>query len=297
MTEAPKPTPSIAVAFIVREKFGWALPALKRLYRYVAQPFQLFLVDCGYPPKIRAEIDDFLQTKANVQVLESFRYLYPNEALNLVIAQVKEDYLCMIQNDVLIEEHFMDELLGTFQKFSCDIVWPMTYEIHNGEREPHRDEYTDTCIRQQGDRLLVQQEKSPSEIETNPERRIQHFEMHCLMFRTEAAKKLAPFPAINSREHIDCAVAAYQLGMQIYANERACANYVLPPIHDYDADYFSFRWDPAVADRSHREVAQRYGISPFPSAMGFVLSHGKHALRSRRIKSPPETSEIDTFLP
>lgn len=287
----------VAIAFVVREKFAWALPALQRIYRYTKEPFQLYFVDCGYPPELRSEIQTFLADFDNVTWIERTTYLYPNEALNLVIKRARESYLCLIQNDVLIEENFMSELLDTFVQQGCDIVWPMTYELEGGKREPHRDEYTDTRIEEQGDTFKVQQPKSPDEIENTAVRRIDHFEMHCLMFTRKAAESLAPFPRINTREHIDCAVCAYKKGLIVFANERARANYVLPPIHDFDADYFAFRWDAQLADASHREVALRHRISPMPSAMGFVLQHGKNALPEKRIRGGAVTSELDIELP
>ena len=286
-------TPEIAIAFVVREKFGWALPSLQRLYRHIEQEFTLYFVDCGYPAEVRRQIDDFLRDKDNVGEIRATRFLLPNESLNLVIDQAKEKYLCLVQNDVLIEPRFMDELLSTFERRHCAIAWPMTYEVQDGKREPHRAEYTDTRI-VEGDKFLQVQQVQPAHtIVTDPERRIHHVELHCIMMATEAARALSPFPAINTREHIDLAVNAYRQGMSIFANERAHANYVLPPIFHYDADYFSFRWDVDVAIRSHNLVAERWNIRPFPIAMKFVRHHRRFAQPTMRQANPVTISAAD----
>ena len=289
-------TPEIAIAFVVREKFGWALPSLQRLYRYIDQEFTLYFVDCGYPAAVRRQIGDFFRDKNNVVEIRATRYLLPNESLNLVIDKATEKYICLVQIDVLIAPRFMDELLSTLQKRQCAIVWPMTYEIQDGKREPHRSEYTDTRIVEGKKFLQVQQVQPDDKIVTDPERQIHHVEMHCLMMTMEAARALSPFPAINTREHIDLAVNAYRQGMSVFANEKAHANYVLPPIFDYDADYFSFRWDLDVAIHSHNFVAERWNIQPFPIAMSFVRHHRRFAQQTMR-QSHPETISAEDLAP
>ena len=45
----PAPQPEVAVAFVIREKFAYALASLQRLYRFADAPFRLYFVDGGYP--------------------------------------------------------------------------------------------------------------------------------------------------------------------------------------------------------------------------------------------------------
>ena len=222
--------PSVGIAFIVREKFGWALAALRRIYQFVDTPFTLYFVDCGYPIAVRREIDAFLAGRANVVHIAAELFLYPNESLNLVIPRVQEDYLCIIQNDVLIEPGYMSAMLATFGEYACDMVWPMTFELQGSMRKPHRDEFTDTRIREVGGKLLVQVREPAPAVPPPPVRQIQHFELHTLMMTASAANLVWPFPSINTREHIDLAVHAFRRGMTVYANENACASLQIAPI-------------------------------------------------------------------
>ena len=82
-------TPEIAIAFVVREKFGWALPSLQRLYRYIDQEFTLYFVDCGYPAAVRRQIGDFFRDKNNVVEIRATRYLLPNESLKSIFASFR----------------------------------------------------------------------------------------------------------------------------------------------------------------------------------------------------------------
>lgn len=290
----------VAVAFVVREKFGWALASLERLYRHATEPFVLYLADCGYPPPIRAEIDRFLAGRDNVVRLDSPRFLLPNESLNLLLPAVTERYLFVVQNDVLVEPGFFDELLDTFGRQRCDIVQPHTDEIDGatGAVRPHRAEFTDTGIVPRGDLLFVQVPLAELPDPLPEVRRIRHFELHTLALATEAARRMAPYPAINSREHVDLAVHAYRLGLTACINERARASYVLPPIRDYDVPYFRFRWDEGLAYRSHEVVMRRWRIGNMPSAMSFVAEHGRFLDPARVRATPPDAarwSETDVY--
>ncbi len=287
--------PSVAVAFIVREKFGWALAALRRIYQFVETPFTLYFVDCGYPVVVRNEIDEFLLGRENVVYVPATRFLFPNESLNLIIPRVQEDYLCIIQNDVLIEPGYMSAMLTTFDEYDCDMVWPMTFELQGGTRKPHRAEFTDTRIRESGGKLLVQVRESPIAVSPPPVRQIQHFELHTLMMTASVASRVWPLPVINTREHIDLAAHAYRLGMTIYANENARAGYVLPPIREYDQAYFRFRWNLKVAMHSHICVARRWNIDPFPGSMRFVKLHGSYADTDKVLHDRPDPSELDIY--
>ncbi|CAG0988654.1 hypothetical protein BURK1_02148 [Burkholderiales bacterium] len=267
--------PQVAVAFVVREKFGWALASLVRIYRFADVAFRLYFVDCGYPKPVVAEIDRFLADKDNVVRLVSPAFLLPNESLNLLLPRVTERYVCIVQNDVLVGRGFLGEQLATFARHGCDIVQPHTDEIdgETGAMRPHRHEYTDTGIVRQGGRLLVQVPAGDLPPTLSEVRRIRHFELHTLMLTTRAARQMSPLPAINSREHVDLAVHAHARDFVAYVNERARAAYVLPPIRDDDAEYFRFRWDERLALRSHELVMQRWRIANMPTAMSFVVQH------------------------
>jgi GT2 family glycosyltransferase len=293
-------TPRIGIAFTIREKFGWALAGLRRLYAYAGEPFTLYLVDSVYPAEIRAELLAFLQDKPNVEVIEPGRYLYPNEALNEVIARLKEPYLCLLQNDVLVEPHFLSHMLETCEALPCDLVSPLIYEYFNGERHLHREGSAIGTMVQTGGafQFKIQGQtniapaagKKPEIIKTT------RFEMHCLLMTAAAARRAAPLPRINTRDHIDLALRVWRAGCSSYLDERAEVGFVdVPPIHDYDSDFFRFRWDVPLAEQSHVYLKKAWNIANFPSVMGFV-HHQNEALHPELLRrAETVTSEIDLF--
>jgi hypothetical protein len=286
--------PRLGIAFTVREKFGWALAALQRVYRFGEVPFTLYFVDCGYPEAIRTEINRFLADKDNVVRLRTPGFVWPSVALNLIVPRLQEEYLCVIQNDVLIQSGYFGELLATFEEHRCDMVQPETFELQDGAYRPHRHEYTDCGIFKVDGRWYVHVSIEGRSKPLPPIRRIQHFEMHTLMFSKRAVQRIHPFPAINTREHIDLAMRAYHDGLTAFINERAKASYVLPPLQASDAAYFNYRWDVTAARAAHQQVAERWHIANMPNAMQFIAGHRKFLL-PERLKHGPAVCEVDTF--
>ncbi len=279
--------PDIAVAFIIREKFGWTLESLRRLYANCPEPFTIYIVDCGYPPEIRAGMEAFLESRAHVEWIDADRFLYPNEALNLVTARATEPFLCKIENDVFVEPGFLGFLSETSRALDCEIVAPLTLEAEPGKAPvPHRDEDGGTrgrFEREPDGRVAVFERRSPDTEAGHT--RVHRFELHAMLLKTEALRAMSPLPALNSREHLDLAMRAWTAGFRAYFDPRAVATYVYPPIHGFDREYFRFRWDPAMALRSHAYVKATWNIRRMPRAMEFVRCHQEY-LREENILTP-----------
>jgi hypothetical protein len=133
-------------------------------------------------------------------------------------------------------------------------------------------------------------DKKPGAIKTT------RFEMHCLLMTAAAARRFSPSPRVNTREHIDLALRVWHLGCSSYLDERAEVGFVdVPPINDYDCDFFRFRWDVPLAEQSHVYLKKAWNIANFPSVMGFV-HHQNEALHPDLVhRAETVTSEIDRF--
>jgi hypothetical protein len=259
----------VGIAFTIREKFSWALESLKRLYRHTDTPFTLYVVDSIYPAPVRDDLTRFLADKENVVWIPSDRFLYPNQALNEAVARLKEPYVWLVQNDVLVEPGCGDRMLQAFEELRCDMVAPAVFEIQDGRLRDHHREIDDEIIVQVEDVVVVgYPNEAPREA---GRRRVHHFELHSLMMTAEAARRVCPLPVLNTREHYDLAIQAWKLGMSVYLEDRSRATYVLPPIREYDCDYFRFRWDREEARRSYRAIEARWpDVVNLPEVSGYI---------------------------
>ncbi|MBK8726181.1 MAG: glycosyltransferase family 2 protein [Holophagaceae bacterium] len=282
--------PDLAVVLVIREKFSLALECLRRICAETGPVFTLRIVDCGYPAPVRAAMEAFLAGRPRVVWIESPRPLLPGEALNLALASVREPLLCQIQNDVLIEPGFLARMVATQRETGCDIVAPLTLDLApGGEAKPHRDEGGGTLgifEREPDGRVAIfERRRLPEEAGRI---RVHRFETHALLLRTEALRALGPLPALNSREHLDLALRAWNAGCRVLFEPRAVATYVLAPIHRSEVAFFRFRWDLALARRSHAEVKAAWRIRRMPRAMAFVARH-RALLEEARVLPDPDS--------
>lgn len=268
MSVAPTET---AVAFVVREKFSWALASLRRLYAIAGAPFTLYLVDSVYPPEVRAELDAYLADKNNVVRIDVDRFLYPVEALNLVIERLAEPYLWLVQNDVLVSRNSLAYLLETAKALGCDVVAPVTLDMESGAPAIHRHTDRPVGIFEENGNVYLQRAWTPEVREGRT--RVLHLEMHSMLMTAETARAVHPLPPLNSREHVDLAMQLWRGGKSAFLDERVQALYMGSPpmpLRDFDCNYFRFRWDLARARQSHEYVQGKWRIADLPTAMRFV---------------------------
>jgi len=277
------PRPEVAVAFTIRHKFIWTLASLRRLYDLAQVPFRLYLVDGGYPGELRRPLDQFLADKGNVVRLTARRFLYPNEALNLVLNGIAEEYVFLLQNDVMIDGDALRSALQTAKRLACDVVSPEVLDNAAGTPAAHHESSAALAIRERADGLWVEADGSPEL--RDGYRRLHLFEMHCLLMKTQALRAIGPLPPCNVHEHIDVAIAWWRQGRKVYLDQgsRVLVMDTPPePLRDYEVPYFRFRWDRARAQQSQEYVRKRWRMANLFDVMPFVdEKHG--ALRPDKI--------------
>ena len=287
------PTTEIAVAFVVREKFSWALASLRRLYAIAGAPFTLYFVEGFYPPAVLAEIDAFLAGKDNVVRIQAGRFLYPNEALNLVIERFTEPWLCLLQNDVMISGGILAQFLKSARALDCGLLMPATLDVEQGAPALHRETDAAWDIVETAGRAAVVVVDEPE---------IRHgcmatwqFEKHCLFMSGAAARAVWPLPPLNTREHIDLAMRLKRGGFTGYLDPLAQAMYVPTPpmpLRDFECDYFRFRWDMLRARQSHDYVRETWHIDELQDAMRFCADQNRALTPQAVLRNYTAVSEL-----
>jgi hypothetical protein len=260
-------TKQIAIGFSVRERFSLTLASLKSIYQFTKIPFTLYFVNSNYPPDLQQEVLSFLADKDNVVFLNYDRFMLPNESLNKIIEQVKEPILCIVENDVLVEENYLEEMLAVLQEHQCEIVSPLIYQGYG--RGLHYDPPLST-ISKQDDYYISQVVRIPKQgyQKVAGTRKIFHIEKHCFLLTLKAAQAMYPFPAfLNTREHIDFSLRAYELGFTTFMAPKSKTRYISPPpIEPIDVEFFRFRWDLTQAKQSNDYVEKTWKILNFRRA-------------------------------
>jgi hypothetical protein len=292
----PEPLSDIAVAFIVREKFSWALASLRRLYALAGAPFTLYLVDSVYPARVRAEIDAFLADQTNVVRVEAGRFLFANEAISLVLRRATEPLLLVLQNDVLIARDLLKRLRESLSAVKCDVVVPLLLDIGSGHFETHRDTGDPKGLVEEDGQVFVER-TVPAESVLGRSR-VYQIENHCLLARADALRQLRLSPRLNTREHIDLSVALWKSGRTVFRDNAAEALFVdSPPVplHDFDCDFYRFRWDLAAARRSNEEVRLKWRVAGMSDSLPFVERQQQALDPGAVLRGRSPASEIDPW--
>ena len=116
---------NITIGFVPRERFSSAAESLESILTETDTPYEMLIVDCATPPAVWAEIEALIEGRDNIRVLRTDHVLLPNEAKNLVIRETKTEYLCLIENDNLVEPGWLDKFLNACEEMPADVAVPM----------------------------------------------------------------------------------------------------------------------------------------------------------------------------
>ena len=278
-----EPEEPVAVAFVIREKFSVSLASLRRLYALAGASFTLYFVDSRYPAQVRPAIDDFLRDKPNVVRLQAERFLYPNEALNLALGAAREERFFLLQNDVLIARNTLALLAESLELLDADVVVPEILDIETGQPARHRgaDERVSFVER---DGTIHGTTELPQQW-TLGRRRVDFFEWHCLLARTEVLRSRAPFPPLSFHDHIDLCLDVWRARQAVYEDERARVLYVGSPplrLRDFECPYFRFRWEPGRMRLSDSYVRGKWPLAELFDPAHFI-AHQHQGLRPENV--------------
>src|SRR5215831_8975244 len=128
-------SPRMARATIVmtaRERHSLAATALESIVQHTARPYRLMYVDCASPEWLR----DMLDARAAEWGLDVVRFdqpLWPQQARHRVIDRIASDYTVFIDNDVLVEDGWLESLVACADETGAGIVGPL-YLMSGGGR-------------------------------------------------------------------------------------------------------------------------------------------------------------------
>lgn len=269
---------SVTIGFVPREKFYVAPEALERLLRHTRQSDTIVVVDCDTPAKYRGQIEDIIRGRDNVKIVRCDEPLLPNASRNLVIPECRDEFLCLIENDVLVDEGWLDRLLSSMEGMSADVAIPFIMEGRPGEAKPHFDD-TMGYVEVVGDdgetrkRMLPRPIRKEQDIGNTTPRIEEFLEMHCVLFRRDVFDKVGPFDGtLNASEEVDLSLALRDAGLRIAFDPGCVVHYLLPsfPLPQEDKTLFMKKWNFSDAVASLARIGKRWNIAKLPKSLGFM---------------------------
>jgi hypothetical protein len=283
--------PSVTIGVIPTQRFSVSAQALRRLFACTPEPFELLVVDCATPEPYRTEIDGVLAGRAGTRVLRSGRYQFPNQSINQVVAASRTDFVCIIDNDVLVADGWLTRLLGACLEHPADMAVPLIREGLDGSGPFHFDVRLGRIVPlvhggRPGVAFVPRAAREDREINAGAERlTVQTFEPHCMLFRREVFEKIGPLDEeLNTREFVDLMLALHHVQARIVLEPRCLVHYAVPPpVEPAEQAFFAFKWEPRRAEESHRRIQERWHVADMPGSMDFIRRRHHETSRARRL--------------
>lgn len=266
----------VTIGFVPRDRFSKAAESLQRIFDHTLVPFSLIVVDCNIPERFRQEMEEVLRDRDNVKIIRTDHYLLTNQANNLILKENKDEYLCLIENDILPEENWLSYLITACEEHPADVAVPLIIErqesfdkIHFDDRLGHIQEVkTPEGIKKE----IVSRSVSKEHDLSARRMTIGMMETHCMLCRSEVFERIGPFDeTMSTRAEVDVSLALHQVGARIVFEPKSRVIYSPPPpIYPEERDYYFFKWDVERAVQNHDYLVKKWNLAHLPSSADFV---------------------------
>jgi Glycosyl transferase family 2 len=266
--------PSLTIGVVPRERFCLTAETIRRIVANTSAPYRLIVVDAATPDRYRSQFERALPVDRSVQLLRFDRHLLPNESRNRIVAATEDEFLCLIDNDVLVEPGWLEPLVAACEAESAGVARPVV--LKSGD--VHFDRGLgplSTALGTPGCRAQIGGRSRPSEFDPQEGRRqVDWLEMHCLLFRRSVFSVIGPLDeALSTREHLDLSLALRSRGIPIVFEPESRVHFVPPPpVHPDERPFFFFRWDVDKAIASNARVRTKWNLSRYRSNVDWVLA-------------------------
>lgn len=259
------------IVVVPRESFDLLPATVRRLRRTTRHPHRLLVLEGGAPEAIRNELRAEIADDPDIDVRYSDRWLLPHEAVNQAATLVDTEFVCFVDNDVEVDEGWLDALVTCAREEGAACVHPLYLEtaLDDPDASIHVSEGTLEWKRV-GDqfelsvRMTNVQKPVADYRERNP-KPSQFFEWHAVLFRRDALASLVPLPDMTVFLHIDCSLRLIRAGERIVYEPRSVVAYDAKRPFGLQGEaraYLDFRWDLRRAERSIESFARRWHLTP-----------------------------------
>lgn len=258
----------VTIVVVPRERFSCARASLESIYQYTDMPFELVYVDGNSPPKVRQYLEEKAKEK-DFKLIRKDYYLYPNQARNLGLAQVKTQYLVFIDNDVIVSSGWLQALVQCAEETGASVVGPLMCQdepvhetVHFAGGESHV--WVDKTGRQRIREKMYKQGQKVKEIYQQLKRSPTELaEFHCVLVRHSIFEQIGTLDEafLNTKEHLDFCMSVTKAGGTVYFEPASIVTYVPgPPLEASDLHYYMLRWSNAWLLASLKRMREKWGV-------------------------------------
>lgn len=273
--------PTVTIGFVPRERFSLSAESLQRIFDYTEIPFNLIVVNCNIPEIYWQQMEQVLQGRDRVKVIHRDHYLLPNQSKNLVVQEAQDEFLCLIENDNLVQKGWLSQLIEACEEYPADAAVPLIIEGALGAGKVHFDDLlgqVQTVQTPEGMKLKISPRTIHKELDRCRDRRtVQFMEQHCLLFRRSVFDRIGCYDEeLNTRDEIDLSLSLHQAGVRVVFEPKCEIHYIPPyPPQPDEIDYFFMKWNLDQAVNSRELIQKKWNLVHVPGDMEFVRDRNR----------------------
>ncbi|KAB8335202.1 glycosyltransferase family 2 protein [Scytonema tolypothrichoides VB-61278] len=276
---------TVTIGFFPREQFSLAAESLQRIFDCTHIPFNLIVIDCNTPQVYWKQIEQVLAGRSNVKVISKDYYLMPNQSRNLVIQEFNsdDDFLCFIENDVLVEEGWLSYLIQACEECPADVAIPRIIEGRLGATKIHWDPnlgQVDSVQTTDGIKLQILPPTGDQQLDQGSHRRKLELsgEVHCQLYRRSVFDRVNPFDDVVYLDWIDSSMALHNSNISVVFEPKSVVHFwhPFPPELD-DLNYFLKRWDLQQAAKELDQIQKKWNLAQMTADLFFVEERNRIA--------------------
>ncbi len=274
--------PRVTIIITQRERFGMTEESLESLYAHTTG-MDVIYVDGNSPPRVAEVLRREADTRG-FRLIRKERFLTPNQARNIGVAEAKTDYVVFIDNDVLFTDNWLEPLVACADETGADIVAPLTCQGMPAHTEIHHagGDYAEGGdmagffegnpeLGRAFDEVMHGHAEKVSDWQDRLERKETGMcEFHCALARRSVFDKVGPLDEklMSTKEHIDFSMSVRQAGGTVWFEPASVVTYVFPcrarPMNREDWPFFALRWSDAYGTRSLEHFIAKWGLRTKP---------------------------------
>lgn len=283
----------VTVAFVFRERVSPTISKLRDLIYHTRSPYKLIVFDNASSPEIARELRS-LREEHDFQLLRSDVILTPNEQRNACLARVDTRYVVFIDNDVDVNENWLEPLVSAANETNAGLVAPLYLERIKGETRIHlwdgevrtEDEVGNPTFREIHHLAHADLDSNRDRISRGDGGLV---EFHCVLADVDLLRALGGLDSglMSLSEHAHLSVQVLRSARRIFLEPESIVTYDIPArLEDSDREYFLLRWSEAWNRASVDRLGELYELdSAAPDLVG-ALSWGRFHRQRASIRLP-----------
>lgn len=276
--------PTISIVCVPRERFDFTQQSIASLYEKTTLPFELIYVENAVPRSVRRLLNEEAESRQFTLIKTPYP-MAPNAARNFGLEQAKGDYVVFIDNDVVFDDNWLEELVDAVIDKKATLAAPLVCQhgphhtiVHcaGGEFmgaeqfERFRQQPLPTAGVEEERRWTMEEEiylqdHPIEEVGVDP-LQVGFVEFHCFMIKADFLRAQGGFDPLltATKEYVDLAMTVARSGGSVWIIPKSRVTFLTHPPQPVlklsELPYFMLRWSDAWEYDSLKHLAQKWGL-------------------------------------